>query len=149
MARTHMVPGGELSPSCTEMKWRQYAGLVAAIQHVMLAVIAATRSRRAEMLRGLSAGTRNKNKLIHAVTPHVGSKGSTKRVRRGATLDDPQHGRHPQGWRASVARYVESVEWALLEVLIDFELVAGERVRRADFLQLDSVRLLRNEGSLS
>ena len=36
-----------------------------------------------------------------------------------------------------------------LKVLIDFELPTGERVRRADLVQLDDMCFLRKEGSLS
>ena len=144
-----------------ERRWRQYADLVATVERVMAAVIAVIRSRRADKLGGLITGTRNKRAPMRATIPYMGNAVSARRIRSGATLHDPQHGRHPRGWRTTLARYLDMLEWAprdyaaspmgrsWREVLIDLQLSTGERVGHADLLQLDDIRLLRKEGSLS
>ena len=143
-----------------EERARRYAVLVVGIQRVMLDILAATRSRRAEMLRGLLHGTRGARRLCKVNRPFLPDlrDGRVIRQTRGAIRGASEA--VSAGWVAAIPTYLESLRWvercegaphagvSWLELLVDFELSTGHIVRPAQHLVLDHARLLRRQTSV-
>ena len=143
-----------------EERSRKYAELVVGIQRVMLAILAATRAKRAEMLSGLLHGTRGARRLCRVSRPFLPHCDDGRVIRQ--TRGGVHGGGAPTGagWVAAIPSYLESLHWvercegaphagvSWLELLVDFELSTGHIVRTAQHLVLDQARLLRRQTSV-
>ena len=95
-----------------EARARSFSMMVVAIQRLMLAVLAKTRSRRAEMLGGLLRGTRGARRLTRVQRLFVPRCGDGRVIREAAPPPTllGRSGSRGACWIATILAYLESLQ---------------------------------------